>query len=162
MSKTYIGLDPGSDGFLCAMTEERFDFISFKDENPHKIADYLRHAKESGEVTACMEDVHSVFGSSAKSNFNFGFNTGIVTGLLIALRIPYVKVAPKDWQKEVWVREDKVRDSKGKTDTKKTSMNAARRLFPDIDLRKSLRCTVPHDGKCDSLLICEYARRKNL
>lgn len=161
MSKTYIGLDPGSDGFLCAMTEGRFDFISFKDEKPHKIADYLRLVKESGEVTACMEDVHSVFGSSAKSNFNFGVNVGTITGLLIALRIPYVKVPPKDWQKEIWVNGDKVK-SDGKTDTKKTSMNAARRLFPDIDLRKNLRCSVPHDGKCDSLLICEYARRKNL
>ena len=47
-------------------------------------------------------------------------------------------------------------------DTKSTSINAARRLFPNIDLRKNERCTKTDDNKVDSLLMAEYARRKNL
>jgi hypothetical protein len=47
-------------------------------------------------------------------------------------------------------------------DTKNTSYNAARRLFPNIDFRKSERCKSFDDNKVDATLIAEYARRKNL
>ena len=47
-------------------------------------------------------------------------------------------------------------------DPKPTSINAARRLFPNIDLRKNERCKKIDDNKVDSLLMAEYARRKNL
>jgi len=47
-------------------------------------------------------------------------------------------------------------------DTKATSINAARRLFPEVDLRKSERSKKPDDNKVDSMLMAEYARRRNL
>ena len=34
-----------------------------------------------------IEDVHSIYGVSAKSNFNFGFNTGLVTGIVQTLGV---------------------------------------------------------------------------
>jgi hypothetical protein len=46
-----------------------------------------------------IEDVHSIFGSSSKSNFQFGRSLGILEGVVNALDIPYVKVQPKEWQK---------------------------------------------------------------
>lgn len=51
---------------------------------------------------------------------------------------------------------------KKEVNTKKTSMNAAKRIFPNVDFRKNERCKKPDDNKIDSLLIAEYARRKNL
>ena len=48
------------------------------------------------------------------------------------------------------------------TDTKATSMNAAKRLFPDIDFRRNTSCRNLDDNKVDATLICEYGRRKNL
>jgi hypothetical protein len=52
--------------------------------------------------------------------------------------------------------------SKKEVNTKQTSFNAAKRIFPAVDLRKTERCKNLDDNKCDSLLISEYARRKNL
>ena len=120
-----------------------------------------------------MEDVHSIYGSSAKATFSFGEIKGLLRGLLIATGIPYQLVQPKIWQKEIWANEDMVVDYKKVTvkgveqtrkdvNTKQTSFKAARRLFPNIDLRKTERCRNFDDNKTDSLLMCEYARRKNL
>ena len=46
--------------------------------------------------------------------------------------------------------------------TKETSMNAAKRLFPNIDFRRTTKCKNLDDNKVDATLMCEYARRKNL
>ena len=48
---------------------------------------------------AWLEDVHSIFGASAKSNFKFGYNLGWVTGLLTSSEIPIRRVTPKEWQR---------------------------------------------------------------
>jgi hypothetical protein len=41
-------------------------------------------------------------------------------------------------------------------------MNAAKRLFPNIDFRRTTKCKNLDDNKVDATLMCEYARRKNL
>lgn len=160
--KIYIGIDPGDEGAMCLMWQGRIDILCFKDASPYKIADTIKHATELAPVMVAIEDVHSMPGQGISSTFKFGYNVGIVTGLLIAYCVPYVTVRPQEWQKEVWNRQDKVKKSDGKTDTKKTSFNAARRLYPDQSLLRTHRCRTPHDGMADALLICEYARRKNL
>lgn len=184
--KIFIGIDPGSKGAMCVMWPQAGDnanpfdpftpghitLLSFETENPYKIADTLRLAKERGKPIAAIEDVHSMPHDGGKQAFKFGYNVGMVQGFLIALSIPYVTVRPQEWQSEVWVRQDKVmlpgkpredgKKSPSKADPKKTSINAARRLFPDVSLMRTRKCTVPSDGLTDALLICEYARRKNL
>ena len=126
-----------------------------------------------------MEQIHAIFGSSAGSTFAFGEIFGILKGLLIANEIPYHLVPPKEWQKEIWIHQDEIYVNKTRNitdketgvkvpktikavDPKPTSFNAARRIFPNVDLRKNERCRKLDDNKCDSLLIAEYARRKNL
>ena len=121
-------------------------------------------------IICSMELIHAVWGSSAKATFLFGEINGMLKGLLAANKIPFVLVQPKEWQKEIWINTDMVykysKSDDGKSrksvDTKQTSYNAARRLFPDIDLRKSSRAKKFDDNKVDALLIGEYARRKNL
>lgn len=181
MEKTYIGIDPGEVGFISVFYPDgRKEFFSIDENDDLSLARILRDVKtQSTEVVACMESVHAIFGSSAKSTFKFGEINGILKALLIANEIPYHLVAPKDWQKEIWIQQDeiyvtKVRTVKNKEtgepeeqkvraiDTKPTSINAARRLFPSIDLRKNDRCKKIDDNKVDSLLMAEYARRKNL
>ena len=74
-------------------------------------------------------------------------------------------VPPKTWQKEIWISEDKVyKNGGGKkmVDNKGTSINAAKRLFPCEDLRRTAKCKNADDNKCDALLICEYGRRRGL
>lgn len=160
-AKIYIGLDPGLRGALCAFIEGRIDTIAFEDSDYYKVSDYLDSCLEAGEVVVAIEDVHSMPKQGVASSFKFGFNVGLLHGLLISKAIKFVTVRPQEWQKTVWIRNDKVKTG-SKADPKKTSLNAAQRLFPKINLRRNSRCTVPHDGMVDALLICEYARRTNL
>ncbi len=175
MEKTFIGIDPGVKGFITAIFPNgTFEFYSIDENDDLDLHRVLKSIKErSWQVTAVLEDVHAIFGSSAKSTFNFGEIKGILKGLLIANEISYTMVQPKEWQHEVWNNQDMIVSFKtviraGKeirqkvVDTKSTSINAARRLFPTIDLRKNERCKKTDDNKVDSLLMAEYARRKNL
>lgn len=181
MEKTFIGIDPGQEGFITAIFPNgKFEFYSIDENDDLDLHRALKSIKErSWQVTAVMEDVHAIFGSSAGSTFAFGEIKGILKGLLIAEEITYTLVAPKDWQKEIWINQDKIEITKSRkhtdketgeveykqykaVDPKPTSINAARRLFPNIDLRKNERCKKTDDNKVDSLLMAEYARRKNL
>lgn len=161
MSKYYIGVDVGNNGGLATIHDGCVDLYSFQDYDIFDICTELSIINEQNECYAVVEDVHSVFGSSAKSTFNFGFNKGWIIGMLTAMHIPYSMIPPKTWQGEVWERCDKVMDGK-KVKTKETSINCAKRIFPNVDLRRTPKCKKPDDGICDSLLMAEYARRKNL
>lgn len=174
--KKYIGIDPGNKGFLAVIDREEceYRFLSIDDSTPHEVSEFLINESFGCDTAVVIEDVHSIFGSSAKSTFNFGYIKGMLVGLLIAHRIPYTLVQPKEWQNEIWTNADKVYDmrkakhqdgkevSRKVVDTKKTSLNAAMRLFPSVDFRKSERCRKADDNKTDALLMAEYARRKNL
>lgn len=181
MEKTYIGIDPGSKGFITAMFPDgKKEFYSI-DENDDLALDRILKdiKKRSWEVVVCMESIHAIFGSSAGATFAFGEIFGILKGLLVANAIPFHLVPPKEWQKEIWIHSDEIYVTKQRkqtdkktgeqiiksikaVDTKSTSINAARRLFPTVDLRKNERCKTTDDNKVDSLLMAEYARRKNL
>ena len=172
--KTYIGIDPGSKGVITIRHEDgQYEFIPLENCDIHAISLKLAMLQASHDTFAIMEEVHAIFGSSAKATFAFGEINGLLKGLLIATGIPYQLVQPKTWQKEIWINQDMVIDYKKvivkgveqtrkEVNTKQTSFNAAKRLFPSIDLRKSERCRNYDDNKVDSILICEYARRKNL
>lgn len=181
MEKTYIGIDPGSIGFISVLFPNgEKEFYSIDENDDLALGRIFKDIKKrSWEVVACMEQVHAIFGASAGSTFNFGEIFGVLKGLLIANEIPYHLVAPKDWQKDIWIHQDEIYVVKSRTmtdkdtgvkyqknykavDPKPTSINAARRLFPNIDLRKNERCKKIDDNKVDSLLMAEYARRKNL
>lgn len=173
--KCYIGIDVGSKGFITVCTPEgEYSFLSIESSNEHQINEFLQEITDNYKSVFCaMEEVHAIFGSSAKATFAFGEINGLLKGFLIANNIPFELVPPKRWQGEIWRNSDMVYEYKvantkegAKTrktvNTKQTSYNAARRIFPTIDLRKSDRAKKFDDNKVDSLLICEYARRKNL
>ena len=164
-------------------TPARITLHPFKDESPYKIADLLKKAKEIAPILVTVEDVHSRPTDGGVQAFAFGHNVGLIHGFLIANCIPYITVSPQNWQSEIWIRNDKVykplkaypketeeeaadgkkkRKPRPQVDPKPTSINAARRLFPEVSLLRTPKCTKPHDGISDSLLICEYGRRKNL
>lgn len=161
MEKIYCGIDVGAKGCLAVIHGDSIESYSFVDYDMADICQILRLIKNGGSCYAVIEDVHAVYGSAAKSTFEFGFNKGILVGLLTALQIPYSLVPPKTWQSGVWERCDKVMDGK-KVKTKETSFNCAKRIFPKVDMRRTPRCKNMDDGICDSILMAEYARRKNL
>lgn len=181
MEKTFIGIDPGGIGFISAIFPNgEKEFYSIDENDDLSLSRILKDIKNrSWEVSAVMEDVHAIHCSAANSTFAFGEIKGVLKGLLIAHEITYTLVPPKTWQQEIWTHQDEVMTTKQRTftdketgekttkqykavDPKPTSINAARRLFPYIDFRKNERCKKIDDNKVDSLLMAEYARRKNL
>lgn len=162
-----MGIDVGDKGFITTQKDGAFSHYSIKDNDFYQLSEIMADIRNNNaEVVCVIEDVHSIFGASAKATFNFGLNKGYLLGLLAANKIPYHLVQPKEWQKEIWSNADKVTRYKtdgGKTtDTKNTSINACKRIFPSLDLRKTPRCKNIDDNKVDSILMSEYARRKNL
>lgn len=172
--KLYMGIDVGAKGFISMQINGAWEHYSIEDNDLYQLSEIMRQTRNKYPQIACViEDVAPIYGSSAKSTFNFGFNKGYLIGLLAANQIPYTLIQPKMWQKEIWGNHDMVVTYKEVTvkgkvitkkdvNTKQTSINACKRLFPMMDLRKSERAKKPDDNKVDSVLMAEYARRKNL
>lgn len=151
-----IGIDPGYSGGICFLEKGKVRdlyTIPLTPEGDVNFTGLIRIMSEvRGSDIIVIEDVHSIFGSSAKSNFQFGRICGILRTLAEFTGAEIVLVPPKTWQKRVWVEEDLVVKGK-KKDTKATSLNASLRIFPEVDFRKSGRATKPHDGLVDAALI---------
>lgn len=156
----FIGFDVGKSGAIVALDSSGAVLLTQampvigKEYDLQKIYDLVN--KYSGcKAYAAIENVHAIQGKAgASSNFSFGLGKGILMGVVAGLKIPYILVNPKQWQKEVWEGVTK------QSDTKKTSLIAAKRLFPNQDFLASSRSRKPHDGIVDGLLIAEYCRRK--
>ena len=173
--KTFIGIDVGSKGVIAVQYGSTKEFYYISSMDCYMLADTFAEIRAKHENLSCViEDVHALFNSAAKATFSFGENKGMLIGLLCAHKIPYTLVPAKEWQSCLWTNADKeydykfVKDKKGNettrktVNTKKTSINAAKRLFPETDLRRSSACKNIDDNKVDALLMSEYARRKNL
>lgn len=179
--KVWIGIDPGKSGGIVLIDERNLisKWVMPKigdDIDIHQLHKTLSSFQDYN-VTIILEEVHSIYGTSAGSNFTFGFVCGAIEAIVISQHYKLIKVQPKIWQKEIWQTseveykapkkakpgaEDKKPSNRKVVDTKLTSLKACKRLFPYVDLRGSERSKVPHDGITDALLIAEYGRRKNL
>jgi hypothetical protein len=175
MNKIYIGIDPGQKGGIAMLIPNQKPILHKmplieSELDLEKLLEYIDPGSYSCHII--IENVHSIFGTSAASNFSFGFGCGQLFATLKLSGIPFTQISPKVWQKEIWqgVKPIEILDSKKKTkdgkpkykiDTKATSLLAVIRLFPGIDLRGSDRSKKEHDGIVDALCLAEYGRRKN-
>lgn len=174
MKKVFAAFDPGKNGGLVVLNDS--GNIVFSATIP-KIANKEVDLKVlnqlifsvidfSNEIHFIIEDVHSIFGMSAKSNFEFGRVCGMMEALIVANEIRYTKVQPKVWQKVSWEgvkpveiptnKKTKTGEVKFKIDTKATSLLAAKRLFPDYNFTPTSRSKKEHDGLIDAALIAYY------
>jgi hypothetical protein len=166
----YIGIDPGKNGGIYICEDLIFTFYPIpligKEYDTNTLANIFRDLTNNPfvKIQVIIENVHAIFGAGANATFDFGFGCGLLEGIMASYSVPYTKINPKKWQKEMWqgIPIQQKASSSGKTkvnDTKRMSEMAAKRLFPNIDLRLTERCKNSHDGKVDALLICEYCRR---
>lgn len=171
-STLHIGIDPGKYGSICLnyKGDIRIHNIPLigKEYDTRGLAKLFEEIYELSQMvlfTHCVvEDVHAVFGAAAGATFEFGYGVGLIEGMLAIKHIPFTKVAPKKWQKEMFegVPEIKKPSTTGKTmktDTKKMAEIAAKRLFPGIDFTNGGKSVKVNDGKVDATLMCEYCKR---
>lgn len=159
----YLGIDVGlNGGFALLLPEGEFILRTVPDsleEIDGVLMELMDYAE--GQATVCIEDVHAIYGSAAKATFKFGWIKGVKESLVMSYFGNYELVQPKNWQRVVWLPEDVVLKDNGRKDTKATSINAAQRLWPNQDFRKSTRAKKPHDGLVDAALMAEYLRVKH-
>lgn len=150
--KAWVGIDPGSKGAFCALYEDNTTTFKDYETNPYKMAQWLHDVSQSHDIQMCMiEDVHAIFGSSAKATFNFGFNVGILHGIIRTLGLPLDLIQPKAWQKHAGVI------AKGK-DIKQAVADICARVYPSAEIygpQGGLK-----DGRSDALLIASYCKFK--
>lgn len=156
----FIGCDVGKSGAIVALDSLGNVLLTHampvigKEYDLQRIHDLLDHYSRHS-VYVGIENVHAIQGKAgASSNFSFGLGKGILMGIVAGLKMPYILVNPRQWQKEVWEGVTK------QADAKKTSLIAAKRLFPNQDFLATERSRKPHDGIVDAILIAEYCRRK--
>ena len=142
----YIGIDPGKSGAIAVIKDREVKLSAFS-EDIYK--SWLLDISKSGEKSFCvLEKVGAMPNQGVTSMFNFGTNFGYIQGLLKAFGVPFELVTPQKWKKEYSVTSDK-----------NTSVAVAKRIFPDVNLKKSDRCKKDDDGLAEALLMAEYARR---
>ena len=143
----YIGIDPGKSGAIAIMKDGEITTNVF-DETAY--IGLLRCVAESKELAGCcLERVGAMPGQGVTGMFNFGMNFGFIQGALSAFEIPYELIRPQTWKKEFGITKDK-----------NTSIQVCKRLFPNVNLLRTEKCTKPHDGIAEAVLMAEYARRK--
>lgn len=153
------GIDPGTNGAIAVLDSESPDsveLLDLKKNTIYEVFDWMEGKISSfspGEIW--IEDIHSMYGMSAKSNFGFGKNLGIVTALTEIFQgyvpkkapITIKTVTPKVWQKYIGVT------VKGKA-IKKEVAKIAQGLYPNAELYGKRGGLL--DGRADALMIAHY------
>jgi hypothetical protein len=140
-----VGIDPGAKGSVCVLDSASMQ-AEFMDLSTPLDQIFVWLNQKNIEAI-WIEDVHSLYGMSAKSNFSFGKALGAVETLAQILCGGFHKVPPKVWQKHINVT------TKGK-DIKKEVSQICTQLYPQANVfgkRGGL-----HDGRSDALMIAHY------
>ena len=147
------GIDPGTNGAICVLDTDNPTHVALLDLGKNSIYNSYLWLDYHQVHELWIEDVHSLFGMSAKSNFGFGKNLGVVTAISqIALNntgggaIPKT-VTPKIWQKSIGIT------AKGKA-IKKQVAEIAINLYPTADIYGKRGGLL--DGRSDALMIAHY------
>ena len=129
------GIDPGTNGAIAVLDSSDPDSVALLDLKKNSICDTWNWLHTEGLALKSskiwVEDVHSMFGMSAKSNFGFGRNLG----------------SPKIWQKYIGVT------AKGKA-IKQEVAKIAQGLYPNAELHGKRGGLL--DGRADALMIAHY------
>ena len=155
------GIDPGANGAIAVLDSENPDSVALLDLKKNSIKEIHNFIRVhltiqwDGSVLSTkpkykiwVEDIHSMYGMSAKSNFSFGKNLGIVTAIAeIFTELPPNTVTPKIWQKYIGVT------AKGKA-IKKQVAKIAQYLYPRAQLHGKRGGLL--DGRSDALMIAYY------
>lgn len=191
--KIFVGIDIGKNGGIAIMNSEgklQSTILIHKIANEIDLnrlfktfQSFLTYTTNknsnvnSEDVYIVFENLHSIFGSSAKSNFTFGQVNGFIEAFTVACEYTYLKVNPKDWQKVCWQGVKPVvnvvpkfktligggkkiqNGTREKIDTKLTSLLAAQRLFSNWNFKPMLKTKESannHDGLVDAALLSYY------
>jgi hypothetical protein len=99
------GIDPGANGAICVLDSKDPGHIGLWGLKKNPIYETANWLHNQHVEAVWIEDVHSIHGTAAKSNFTFGKNLGYVTAISeIVTQGNFSRlVTPKVWQKYIGV-----------------------------------------------------------
>ncbi|TWO22601.1 hypothetical protein YZ82_01415 [Campylobacter hyointestinalis] len=150
--KLYIGIDPGKNGALAMITENKeVNLIDFDLKAYINLLNSFKNNIESYNIFIGIERVHSMPGEGVKSSFSFGERVGELKGMISTLNFDNNTewILPQIWQKHI-----NTDSNKGK----KAIADSLLKQYPSADLfgpRGGLK-----DGRSDALGIANYIYQK--
>lgn len=162
----FLGLDPGSSGGYAVLdfSGKVLEVSKWKETLPDTCEALRAWRLRADNLKAFLENVGPTrqFGREVKvcplckrgaeqgvsSAFTFGDSFGSLKGLLVALGIPYEKVASQTWQKPF--RLPTLKEAGTSTAKKNAHKARAQELWPDVRFTHAT---------ADACLIAEYGRR---
>jgi hypothetical protein len=137
---TYLGVDPGKSGSICAITRNGA-LAHETPETDQDVVELLQDLNREGDCFAILEFVSASPQMGVTSAFTFGQGYGKLQMALCAAKIPYDRVTPGKWQTAM-------RCLSG--GDKRITKARAQELFPGMKITHRT---------ADGLLIAEYCRR---
>ena len=148
--RVVIGIDPGGHGGISCVDLDGGNrrVWGFSKYTEYDIRDIILTQRDilSCDLTAFIEEVHSMPKDGKVSAFAFGKNYGFWIGLLTGIGVAYHTVIPLKWQSGLRLKLRGLEYRQKKNALK----SAAQRIFPELS---------PTLETCDALLIGEYGRR---
>jgi crossover junction endodeoxyribonuclease RuvC len=152
----FVGIDPGLDGGLAALTPEGLALqvmpvvkvLKGRQLDEQAIVQWL--APFVPRACAYIELVHAMPKQGVVSMFTFGTGWGLVRGICAGMGLPYELVRPQEWQAAML-----------KGQPPGSEYLVASRLWPNAEWRATERCAKAHSGLVDAALIAEYGRRRS-
>lgn len=130
-----IGIDPGINGAVCIIQNDNYKFIKTIPEKLKEIYDEIIQA----DIIA-IENVHAYPEQGSVSTFNFGYNYGMLKGLLYLSGKDFYSIEPRVWQS--YYELPKI---KNYNERKKQLYEEAKKYFPFVS-----------KNEADALLIANY------
>jgi hypothetical protein len=152
LTNTYIGIDPGATGGICAVNAVGDAVFSHKFNQWSAVYTILNRAKEHGSVfpgstlVVGLEEVHGHPGMNVKAITTFMKNVGGWERLLDFYKLQHIMIPPARWQKSLL-------GSFPKGESKIRAFEFAIKRWPELNLTKT------NTGCIDGLCIAEYTRR---
>lgn len=158
---TIIGIDPGLDGGIAVLMQDyagiearvvAMPIVDLGKKRRYDMAKIRNLIYQAHPTQVAIEKQQAMPRQGGCSMFSLGEGFGILSGIVAGLGFALLHVPPKIWQA------DAHRGISG-DNTKAKSIVAAQQLFPDVNLLATERCTKPHDGMADALMIAWWALR---
>lgn len=152
-----MGIDPGLGGGIAILTDDSLILEPMPRDEAGALDLFELNKIISDHANdlrcAFVEKVHAMPKNGVTGMFNFGRNYGIILGMLVANRVKIIDVRPQDWMKTIHL------EYNVKVPPKERNLVAFKKIFPNIDARRTVRCKGPDLGLVDAALIAEFGRR---
>ena len=163
--RLYLAIDNGFEGAIVSLRNDKilhkYLMPILNSTKTKREYDFQEIARIFREVKRDYKDIFVVLekamiipisGRNSVASTHLCF--GMFQGILSALKIPYIIVHPKVWQKRIF-------QGLNRKDSKLASITYATRIFPDEDFKKTSRCKKLHDGLTDAVCMAKYGSLDN-